>query len=49
MLYATLEVEERLQGLGSTVFCNVLYVGNDRVLDSASRGAFAAAGQSCIL
>ena len=49
MLYATLEVEERLQGPGSTVFCNVLYVGNDKVLYSTSRGAFAAAGQSCIL
>ena len=48
MLCATLEVEERLQGLGNLVFCNVLYVGNDRVLDSTSRGAFAAAGQSCI-
>ena len=49
MLYATLEVEERLQGLGSTVFCNVLYVGNNRIVHCTSRRAFAAAGQSCIL
>ena len=35
VLHAALEVEERLQRLGNLVFCNVLYVVNNRVVHRA--------------